>query len=238
MYHLDEIFSEFDDEDLDGASANLFKADLEAEPNMEVRRGDILTVLPLRNTVLFPGVLLTVNVSRPRSKRQVLSAFNNDKLLAVVCQKERDTQEPSAEDLYNLGVSARIVRAIDMPDQSITIIVEGRERIEVEEFTTTKQNIIKAKVKVLPEVYPRPRNKEYMAVVSNVKDQALKIVQNADNMAPEANLMLRSIVDSPILVNYVIVNFGIAVADKQKLLAIDELMQRALKLLEILNTKS
>ena len=235
MYHLDEIFSEFDDEDLDGASANLFKADLEAEPNMEVRRGDILTVLPLRNTVLFPGVLLTVNVSRPRSKRQVLSAFNNDKLLAVVCQKERDTQEPSAEDLYNLGVSARIVRAIDMPDQSITIIVEGRERIEVEEFTTTKQNIIKAKVKVLPEVYPRPRNKEYMAVVSNVKDQALKIVQNADNMAPEANLMLRSIVDSPILVNYVIVNFGIAVADKQKLLAIDELMQRALKLLEILN---
>lgn len=234
IYNIEDIFDS-NDQKLESEGGSLFAEDIEAERKLKVQDGDVLTVLPLRNTTLFPGVLLTVNVSRPRSKQQVMSAYNNDKLLAVVSQKQRETQDPKSEDLYNLGVSAKIVRALTMPDDSLTIIVEGRERIEVEEFTTTRQNIIKAKVKVLDEVFPSRRDKEYLAVVSNIKDQALKIIQKSDNISPEANMMLRSITDAPTFVNYIIVNFGIAIPDKQNLLAISELTNRALKLLEILN---
>lgn len=234
IYNIEDIFDS-NDQKFESEGGSLFAEDIEAERKLKVQDGDVLTVLPLRNTTLFPGVLLTVNVSRPRSKQQVMSAYNNDKLLAVVSQKQRETQDPKSEDLYNLGVSAKIVRALTMPDDSLTIIVEGRERIEVEEFTTTRQNIIKAKVKVLDEVFPSRRDKEYLAVVSNIKDQALKIIQKSDNISPEANMMLRSITDAPTFVNYIIVNFGIAIPDKQNLLAISELTNRALKLLEILN---
>ena len=234
IYNIEDIFDR-NDQKFESEGGSLFAEDIEAERKLKVQDGDVLTVLPLRNTTLFPGVLLTVNVSRPRSKQQVMSAYNNDKLLAVVSQKQRETQDPKSEDLYNLGVSAKIVRALTMPDDSLTIIVEGRERIEVEEFTTTRQNIIKAKVKVLDEVFPSRRDKEYLAVVSNIKDQALKIIQKSDNISPEANMMLRSITDAPTFVNYIIVNFGIAIPDKQNLLAISELTNRALKLLEILN---
>ena len=233
VYNLEDILNNRDD-DFEEA-ATLFADDLMAERRLTVNDGDILTVLPLRNTVLFPGVLLTVNVSRPRSKKQVMSAYNNDKLLAVVCQKKRETQDPKAEDLYNLGVSAKIARALEMPDGSITLIVEGRDRIEVEEFTMTRQNIIKAKIKVLAETIPNRGNKEYLAVVSNIKDQAMKIVQSSDNVSQEANLMLRSISDAYTLVNYICVNFGIAISEKQNLLAIQDNSERAFKLLEILN---
>ncbi|MBO4665951.1 MAG: endopeptidase La [Paludibacteraceae bacterium] len=201
---------------------------------MEVSNGDMLTVLPLRNMVLFPNVLLTVTVSRPRSKQQVRSAFNNDRLMAVVCQKERDTQEPNADDLYKLGVAARIVRTLELSDGSLGVILEGRERIEVEEFTISKQNIIKARVHVLPESFPPRYSKEYIALVSNVKDQAMRIIRQS-NAAPDANMMLNAIDNLPTLVNYTCVNFGITIPDKQALLAIDDAFDRATKLLEILN---
>ena len=234
VYKIDEIFNS--DEEDNGLEAIIPIEDSSEVPQtMEVKDGDVLTVLPLRNMVLFPGVLLTVNVARPRSKKQVLSAYNNDKLLAVVCQKERDTQDPKPEDLYSLGVAARIVRALQMPDDSLAIILEGRDRIEVEEFSTTRQNIIKARVKLRPEQFPQRGNKEYFAVVSNIKDQALQVVRQAENMSQDAHMLLRSIDNAPTLVNYICVNFGISIADKQDLLAIDHANDRALKLLAILN---
>ena len=236
VYNLDEIYNiEPSDNKNDQEILDMIKEELEAQRKLAAHDGDVLTVLPLRNTPLFPGVMLTVNVSRPRSKQQLRSAYNNDKLLAILCQKDHDTQDPKPEDLYTIGVSGRIVRAFDLPDDSISVIVEGRERIEVEEFTTTKQNIIKAKVHLLPEVPADRGDKEFLAVVSNIKDQALKVVQLSENFSQEALMTLRSIFDPPTLVNYIIVNFGIAVPDKQNMLALSSMSERAYKLLEILN---
>ena len=234
VYKIDEIFNS-DDQTNELETIIPIEDSSEVPQKMEVKDDDVLTVLPLRNMVLFPGVLLTVTVSRPRSKKQVLSAYNNDKLLAVVCQKERDTQDPKPEDLYALGVAARIVRALQMPDESLAIILEGRDRIEVEEFTTTRQNIIKARVKLRPELFPQRGDKEYFAVVSNIKDQALQVVRQAENMSQDAHMLLKSIDNAPTLVNYICVNFGITIADKQQLLSIDHASERALKLLAILN---
>ncbi len=237
VYNLDEIYNVEPgaDQKQDQEILDLIKEELEAQRKMIAHDGDVLTVLPLRNTPLFPGVMLTVNVSRPRSKQQLRSAYNNEKMLAILCQKDHDTQDPKPEDLYTIGVSGRIVRAFDLPDDSISVIVEGRERINVDEFTITRQNIIKAKVRLLPETPANRSDKEFLAIVSNIKDQALKVVQLSENTPPEALMMLRSIFDPPTLVNYIIVNFGIAVPDKQNLLAIDSVQERAYKLLEILN---
>lgn len=201
---------------------------------MKVQQNDILGVLPLKNMVLFPGVLLPVNVSRPKIQKLVKSAFENEKPIAVLCQHEKETEDPKCEDLYTLGTAARIVRVLNMLDQSLVVLLEGVDRIKVEEFTTTRTGI-KARVSIYPEVFPAKNDKEFVAIASNIRDQALQILKGADNVAPEASLTLRSIDNPPTLVNYVCVNFGMSIAEKQELLGTETLSDRALRLLEILN---
>jgi len=196
---------------------------------------DILTVLPLRNMVLFPGVLLPIAVSRSKSKKIVVNAYEQEKLLAVVCQKEKDVQEPSAEDLYKLGTLARVVKVFDMNSDAIMVILEGRERIQVEEFTTTRQNIIKATVRILPETAPKKDDKQFLALCSNIKSQAIKVLNQSNNTPAEAGMTLRNIDNPPTLVNYICVNFGFKIEEKQDLLHYDDLMERAYTLLELLN---
>ncbi len=207
----------------------------EAQRNEDIKDDDVMSVLPLRNRVLFPGTLLTVTVSRPKSLRLVKNAYEQEKYLAVCCQKEKDIQDPTSNDLYPLGTAARVARVLDMPDQSVLIILEGIERIEVKEFVTNKQNTIKAVIRVRPEQFPKRGDKEFIALVSSIKDTSLKIVQQSENMSPEAGLTVRSIDHAPTLVNFICVNFGISIEDKQMLLDCDTISNRAFKLLEILN---
>ncbi len=197
--------------------------------------GDILDVLPLRNMVLFPGVLLPVNVTRPLSQKLVLKTYRDEKLLAVCCQKQKDQQEPTADDLYAFGTAARVVRAMDMPDHSLMVILEGIDRVQIDHFSTTRTKTIKAEVTVVPEIFPQRNDKQFLALVSNIKEQAIKVLQNTENMAPEAGMMLRSIDNPPTLVNYICVNFGIQISDKQQLLQSPTIAERAFSLLEMLN---
>lgn len=203
--------------------------------NAELHDGDLLGVLPLRNMVLFPGVLLPVAVTRPRSQKLVTNAYQQEKLLAVCCQKERDVQDPTAEDLYTLGTAARVARIIQLPDGSQMVILEGTDRIQVEEFTTTKTNLIKARVHVCPEYLPKRTDKQFLAVVSNIKDQATKILRSSENMPAEAGMTIRNIENPPTLVNYICVNFSIKISEKQELLSFESIAERAFRLLEILN---
>lgn len=232
VLRLGEI-EEFDDEEVEDVIPIMNGNDVEKP--IQLNDGDILGVLPLKNMVLFPGVLLNVTVSRPLSQRMVVAAYNQDKLLAVCCQKKKDIANPTSTDLYTMGTAARVVRAMQMPDGSLMIILEGIERIEVQEFMATKQNMLRARIQVIPEVFPKTGDKEFLAVVSSLKEQAVKIVQHSEGFSIDAAMTLRSITNPPTLVNYVCVNFGLSIADKQKLLALESLQQRALNLLEILN---
>ena len=207
----------------------------DAPHGFSLHTGDVLGVLPLRNMVLFPGVLLPVTVSRPKSQKLVVKAYEQEKAIAVLCQKERDTQEPTAEDLYDFGTAARIVRVIELPDSSLMVILEGIDRVQVEEFSATRNNVIKARVTVVPEQFPKRGDKHFLAVVSNIKDQAIQVLKHTENMSQEAGMMLRSIDNPPTLVNYICVNFGIKIADKQQLLMDTSIEARSLHLLEILN---
>ncbi|MCQ2333449.1 MAG: endopeptidase La [Paludibacteraceae bacterium] len=202
--------------------------------SMKLKNGDVLGVLPLRNMVLFPGVLLPVTVARPKSQRLVKNAYEQEKLLAVCCQIDRDVQDPKEDDLYHLGTAARVVRVIELPDSSLMVILEGIDRIMVDEFTMVR-NVLKAKITIIPEVFPKRNDKQFLAIVSNIKDQAIKVLRQAENMAPEAGMTLKSIDNAPTLVNYICVNFGIKIADKQELLQYESISDRAFHLLEILN---
>lgn len=233
--YLDEVLNEEQDVQQDVEYIPL-TADDDATKEPELNDGDVLGVLPLRNMVLFPGVLLPVTVARPKSKKLVTTAFKNDVLLAVCCQKAQDVAEPGSDDLYILGTAGRVLRTLDMPDGSLMVILEGMERVEIQEIVSTKP-YLKARVKVVEEVFPKRNDKEFIALVSSLKEQAEKIIKRMENLPAEAGMTLRSIDNPPTLVNYICGNFGIRIAEKQKLLEESEIKQRAIALLELLNTE-
>lgn len=200
----------------------------------KLKDNDWLNVLPLRNMVLFPGVFMPVAVARPKSQKLVKDAYEQESLLAVACQKEKDVQEPSAEDLYTLGTAARVVRVIEQKNSGVIAILEGQECIQMNEFTT-EAGIIKASVTCIQEVFPKRNDKEFLALCSNIKEQAITIVSQAENTPPEAGMTMRSIDDPLVLVNYICVNFGFKIEEKQQLLSYSSLADRAFHLLELLN---
>ena len=199
----------------------------------KLESNNILGVLPLKNKVLFPGVLLPVTVARPKSLKLVRSAFEDEKYIAVLCQKETETQDPKADDLYPLGTAARVIRTFDLPDGSTTVILEGIERIMVDEYVGNRP-YLKARIIVVPEILPMKNDKDFLAVVSNIKDNSIKILQTSE-MPPEASFALKNIDNAPLLVNYICVNFNLNLSDKQSLLQQEKLADRAFRLLELLN---
>ncbi len=202
--------------------------------NVSLKDDDILDVLPLRNMVLFPGVLMPVAVGRPKSLKLVNSAYKQEKLLAVCCQKERDVQEPKENDLYTLGVAARVIQTIELQSGTLMVILEGVARIEVAEFIPSR-NGLRARIKRKEEIFPEKSDKEFLALASSIKDEAAQILKNADNVPPEAGMTLKSIENPPTLVNYVCTNFEIKIEEKQALLAINNIYERALNLLAVLH---
>lgn len=204
--------------------------------NVSLNDGDVLDVLPLRNRVLFPGVMMPVAVGRPKSLKLVTNAYNKEQLVAVCCQKERDTQEPKDSDLYDLGTAARVMQIIEIQSGTKMIILEGIERIHVEEFASTRTGL-KAKIKRLPEEFPKRGDKEFLAVVSNIKERAMQVLERTDNVPAEASLTLRSIDNPPTLVNYICTNFEFKIEDKQQLIGLQTIAERALHLLGLLNNE-
>lgn len=200
--------------------------------NSNVENGSVLPVLPLKNRVLFPGVLLPVSVARAQSLKLVKDAHANDTLLAVCCQKDSDIQDPDTDDIYTLGTAARVIRTFDMPDGSTTIILEGIERIMLDEIVS-KKPYMEARILTVPEVFPATNDRTFLATVSTIKDLAIKIL-GMTTLPPEAGFALKNIDNPPTLVNYICVSFNLKLSDKQALLQQEKLDNRALHLLELL----
>lgn len=234
QYQLEEDITILDETEAEQQILPVDKGD-DSDSNMKTESGEILDVLPLRNMVLFPGVLLPVNVTRPRSQKLVQTAYEKEKLIAVCCQQQKSVQEPSGDDLYRDGTSARVLRVINMPDDTVMVILEGKEKICVDEFTTSRNRQIKARVRVIEEIFPKRGDKQFIAIVANIKEQALKILSNSETAPSDAGMAIRNIDNPYSLVNYVCVNISLKIKDKQQLLAINVIQDRAFQLLEILN---
>ena len=193
---------------------------------------DILGVLPLKNMVLFPGVLLGVTVTREQSKRMVKDVLQENSLLAVCCQKKKDIADPKGDDLYRLGTSARVTRATENKSGSLTITLEGEDRIDIEEFIQGEQNQLFARTKPHPEVIPPLDDEHFIKTAFALREQAMRVVQQSEGFSVEAGIALRNINNAATLVNFLCVNFGFSIADKQQFLAIENMQDRADTLLE------
>lgn len=194
---------------------------------------DSIPILSLRNTVLFPGVVLPISIGRPRSVQLIKDAYRTDKIVGTVAQKDPDIENPSFEDLHNVGTIGQIVKLLEMPDGSTTAIIQGRKRMVLNELITDNPYFI-ARVRTIPEIKPEFPSKDFDAIVGSLKDLSLKIIKINPNISPEASFAVKNIENSTYLINFICSNTDIKVQDKQKLLEINSLRDRGYMLLEFM----
>ena len=194
---------------------------------------DILPILPLRNTVLFPGVIIPITIGRDRSVKLIKDAENGNKTIGVVAQKDFDTELPELSDLHEVGTIAHILKMLKMPDGNITAVIQGRKRFKIEEMVESDP-YFKAKITELKEVKPEVKDKEFSALVSSVKDLSLRIIEESPNIPSEAAIAIKNIKNTSFVINFVSSNMNIGLPEKQSLLEEVDLKKRAISALELL----
>ena len=196
--------------------------------------GDTIPILPLRNMVLFPGVALPVIIGRPKSMRLIKEAVHKKSLIGVVCQKEMGTEDPILEDLYTTGVIADIVRVLEMPDGSTTVILQGKKRFELNELTETDP-YLSGKITVLEDTKPDKTDREFEALISTIKDLTIKMLGAVAEPPRDLIFSIKNNKNVLYVVNLSCSNIPSGSAEKQQLLLIGDLKERAYRLLFILN---
>ena len=184
-----------------------------------------LAILPLRNTVLFPGVVIPITVGRDKSIKLIKEANNGDKVIGVVAQKDAQVEDPQVDDLNVTGTVAKILRVFRMPDGNTTVIIQGQKRFDIQEFTQ-EEPYFKAVVSSFHETKPSKGDKEFAALVESVKDVALQIIKDSPNIPSDASFAIKNIESDSFLVNFVASNMNIDVKEKQKLLEQPNLEER------------
>ncbi|MFV0555007.1 MAG: endopeptidase La [Mangrovibacterium sp.] len=187
-----------------------------------------LPILSLRNAVLFPGVVLPITVGRKKSLDLVKEAWVGDKLLGTLTQKTAKVEEPTPADLYSVGTVAQILKILEMPDGTTSVIIQGKRRFAVEEFTATEP-YFRANVRFLEDDTLDANTEEFNAIVGSIKDLSLKIAKHSANIPPEAGFAVRNIENSTFLINFICANTDFEVAQKQQLLEESNLRERGIQ---------
>lgn len=209
----------------------------ENSTDITINEEEEISILPLRNIVMFPGVLVPVTVARPKSLKLIKKIQSSDGVLGVCTQLDKKIEDPTFDQLYKVGVLAKIVRVLEMPDNTTTVILEGKKRFHLEEIVKEKP-YLKAKIHVLEDKTQNKKDKPFIALVSSIKDVATNIIENSGVIPPEMIFAIRNIENPVFLINYVSVNFGMEVVDKQRLLEVDDVSERGYQLLQLLNKES
>ncbi|WP_370450077.1 MULTISPECIES: endopeptidase La [Parabacteroides] len=196
--------------------------------------GNIVPILPLRNMVLFPGVAMPVIVGRPKSMRLIKEAVHNKSLIGVVCQKEMNTEDPDFDDLYTTGVIADIVRVLEMPDGTTTVILQGKKRFSLEALEDTEP-YLKGKISLLEDKMPDKTDREFEALISTIKDLTIKMLGAMSDPPRDLIFSIKNNKNILYLVNFSCSNIPSGASEKQELLLIGDLKDRAYRLLFILN---
>ncbi|RXG23807.1 endopeptidase La [Leeuwenhoekiella aequorea] len=197
---------------------------------------ETLPILPLRNTVLFPGVVIPITAGRDMSIDLINESNKGSKTIGVVSQKDESVENPTADDINTTGVVARILRVLKMPDGNVTVIIQGKKRFNIAEVITEKPYLV-ATVREVPELRPEKGNEEFKAIIDSIKEQALQIIKQSPNIPSEAGFAIKNIESESFLINFVSSNMNLTVEEKQKLLEIGDLKERALQTLRHMNTE-
>ena len=193
-----------------------------------------IAILPLRNTVLFPGVVIPITAGRDKSIKLIEEANQNGKVIGVVAQKDEAVEEPTSGDVYHTGTVARILKVLKMPDGNTTVIIQGKKKFTIDEVIVEKPYIT-AKISSLPETKPEKNEEEFNAIIESIKDLSLDIIKQSPNIPSEASFAIKNIESSSFLINFVSSNMNLNVEEKQNLLEINDLKERALETLTFMN---
>ena len=194
---------------------------------------EAMPVLALKNTVLFPGIVIPITVGRDKSIKALQKAEKGDKLLGVLTQKDMDSEDPDQDGLQQLGTVAKIMKILKMPDGSTTAILQGRKRFRPGTFIPNDK-MLEATIHIIEDVVPL-KNVEFNAIISSIRDYAKKIVELSPNIPSEANLMLKNIKNNGFLINFIASNMNLGVAKKQEILETDDYMAKAHLVMNVMN---
>ncbi|MDR1980484.1 MAG: endopeptidase La [Tannerellaceae bacterium] len=198
------------------------------------KMGTTIPILPLRNMVLFPGVAMPVMIGRSKSMRLIKDALKTKTLVGAICQKEMNTEDPELYDLYSIGVIAEVVRLLEMPDGTTTVILQGKKRFELKDLTDTEP-FLKGKIALLEDTIPDKRDREFEAQISTIKDLTIKIISSLGEPPRDLIFSIKNNKNVLYLVNFSSSNIPGGASEKQELLLIGNLKDRAYRLLFILN---
>lgn len=195
---------------------------------------EILPILPLKNTVLFSGIIVPISIGRKKSLKLIKSAYKKDRLIGIITQKDAKINDPLKDDLYQIGTLAKIIKVLEMPDNSTTIIIQGLKRFKIDEFIKEKP-YFHAKVTELTDVLPPENDNEFEAVIGSLTDISIRIIELSSHIPQEAIFALKNIENPRFLINFICSNSDIPPVQKQNLLEMNDLKQRAILLLEHLS---
>ena len=228
---------------LDNLSLHDMNEDAELIPLMspedeeEIRKEqlpDALPILALRNTVLFPGVVIPITAGRDKSIKLINAANKGDKVIGVVSQKDETVEDPGFNDINTIGVVARILKVLKMPDGNTTVIIQGKKRFQISQ-TLTDEPFMMAQVEEVDETRPEPGSQEFLAIIDSIKDLSLQIIKDSPNIPSEASFAIKNIESNSFLINFVSSNMNLTLKEKQELLEINDLQERALSTLKYMN---
>jgi ATP-dependent Lon protease len=192
-----------------------------------------LPILPIRNTVLFPGVVIPITVGRDKSIKLVQDSYKGDKTIGVIAQKDQNAEDPGVDDLHKIGTVARILKMLRMPDGNTTIIIQGKKRFEMQEVTQTEP-YLKARIHSFPDPSVSLNDEHFKATFNSIKDMALKIIKQSPEIPSEATIAIKNIESPSFLINFISSNLNVDVANKQSILEERDLRERATKTLSFL----
>ena len=195
---------------------------------------ETLPILSLRNTVLFPGVVIPITASRAKSIKLIKDSNNFNKLIGVVAQKDENIEDPKAKDIFKTGTVAKILKVLQMPDGNTTVIIQGKKRFQIDRVFT-ESPYITANIKSKPEDNPGKKDNEFIAAIDSIKELALEIIKRNPNIPSEASFAIKNIESNTFLINFVCSNLNITIKEKQKLIEINSLQTRALETLKHMN---
>jgi len=195
---------------------------------------ETLPILPLKNTVMFPGVVIPITASRDKSIKLIKDSNINTKLIGVVSQKDSKIQNPNLNDIQSTGTVAKILRVLQMPDGNVTVIIQGKKRFSIEKVLS-EDPYITAEIKEIKEIKPSNDNKEFTATIESIKDIALKIIEENPNIPSEASFAIKNIQSDSFLVNFVCSNMNLSIQEKYDILKTSDLHDRALMCLKQMN---
>jgi len=205
------------------------------EDQDKVRIADELPLLALRNTVLFPGVVIPITVGRDKSIKAVKQAYKDDRIIGVVAQQDVKVEDPAGKDLNKVATAARIMRKLRMPDGTTTVIIRGLKRIKIDEIIS-EDPFFSAKVSPLPPI-ATPESGEYTALVDSLREQAAQVIKLAPNIPSEATIILKNINKPDFLVNFIASNLNVSIKQKQQILEMDDMNDQASTVLKLLNAE-